>query len=173
MTIDLKAHIRGVPDFPKEGILFYDIGTLLAHGPAWQETIDRLAAIVEAEKPECLIAIESRGFLVAAPIAARLGIGLVMVRKKGKLPGKTQSLTYDLEYGSDTIEIQEGVLKTGQKAVLIDDLLATGGTAAAAAALVSRMGAVITRAVFVIELSFLSGRNRLNMPVSALLDYES
>jgi len=173
MTIDLKAHIRGVPDFPKEGILFYDIGTLLAHGPAWQETIERLAGIVEAENADCLVAIESRGFLVAAPLAARLGIGMAMVRKKGKLPGETESLTYDLEYGSDTIEIQKGVLKEGQRAVLIDDLLATGGTAAAASTLISRMGATLTRAVFIIELSFLSGRKRLSVPVSALLEYNA
>jgi adenine phosphoribosyltransferase len=171
MTIDLKAHIRGVPDFPKPGILFYDIGTLLAHGPAWQETIDRLCDIVAQEKPDVLIAVESRGFLAAAPIAAKLGIGMVMVRKKGKLPGATASYSYALEYGQDTIEIQEGVLSQGQRAVLIDDLLATGGTAQAAVTLARQMGATITRAAFIIELSFLCGRNKLDVPVSALLDY--
>lgn len=172
MSIDLKSHIRGVPDFPKPGILFYDIGTLLAHGPAWQETINRMTEIVEQEKPDVLLAVESRGFLVAAPIAARLGIGLVMVRKKGKLPGKTVAHSYALEYGQDTIEIQEGVIKEGQRAVLIDDLLATGGTASAAMTLARKMGANITRVAFVIELTFLAGRNKLDVPVSALLAYD-
>ena len=172
MSIDLKSHIRGVPDFPKEGILFYDIGTLLAHGPAWEETIARMASVVKKENPDCLIAIESRGFLVAAPLAAQLGIGLVMVRKKGKLPGKTAALSYDLEYGSDTIEIQEGVIKEGQRAVLIDDLLATGGTSAAALRLARQLGATVTLAAFIIELTFLAGRNKLDVPVSALLAYD-
>jgi len=171
MDIDLKAHIRNVPDFPKEGILFYDIGTLLAHGPAWRETIEKMTDLVRAEKPDCLIAIESRGFLVAAPLAARLGIGLIMVRKKGKLPGAVESLSYDLEYGSDTLEMQKGIMEQGKRAVLIDDLLATGGTAAAAIALASKGGFEVTRAAFVIELTFLKGREKLSVPVSALLAY--
>src|SRR5579872_4193789 len=104
--IDLKKRIRGVPDFPKPGILFYDIGTLINHGPAWRETIERLTEIIRPEKPDILIAIESRGFLVAAPVAAALGIGFVMVRKKNKLPGKTVSYSYKLEYGEDIIQIQ-------------------------------------------------------------------
>lgn len=173
MTIDLKAHIRGVPDFPKQGILFYDIGTLLANGPAWQQTIAQMAEIVKAEKPDFLLAVEARGFLVAAPIAALLGIGLVMVRKKGKLPGETEALSYDLEYGSDTIEIQKGVFQPGQRAVLIDDLLATGGTSAAAITLARKLGANVVRAACVIELTFLNGRNKLDVPVSALLAYNS
>lgn len=171
--VDLKAHIRGVPDFPRPGILFYDIGTLLAHGPAWQETVSRMRSVVEEEKPDFLVAIESRGFLVAAPLAAQLGLGLVMVRKKGKLPGKTQSFSYSLEYGQDTIEIQEGVIEKGARAVLIDDLLATGGTSAAALKLSRQMGAEITRAAFVIELTFLNGRKQLDVPVSSLLTYDS
>lgn len=172
MPIDLKSHIRGIPDFPKPGILFYDIGTLLAHGPAWQETIDRLADTISKDRPDFLLAIESRGFLVGAPVAAKLGIGMVMVRKKGKLPGQTRAYTYDLEYGSDTLEIQEGVIQSGQRAVLVDDLLATGGTASAAIHLAREMGANVTSASFVIELSFLKGRDKLDIPVSALLDYE-
>lgn len=173
MSIDLKAHIRGVPDFPKPGILFYDIGTLLAHGPAWQETVAQFLPVIRAESPQFLIAIESRGFLVAAPLAAQLGLGLVMIRKKGKLPGQTVAHSYDLEYGSDTIEIQEGILSPGARAVLIDDLLATGGTASAALALSRKMGANVTRAAFIIELSFLSGREKLDIPVSSLLTYDS
>ena len=171
--MDLKAHIRGVPDFPKPGILFYDIGTLLANGAAWRETVRRLTEIVRDEKPDVLLGIESRGFLVAAPLAAALGVGFVMVRKKGKLPGKTVQHSYALEYGTDTIEIQEGMLRQGQRAVLLDDLLATGGTAAAALTLARQMGVTVTRAAFIIELSFLKGRERLNLPVSSLVDYES
>lgn len=170
--IDLKTHIRGVPDFPKSGILFYDIGTLMVHGPAWKETISRMSAIVQAEKPEILFAIESRGFLVASPIATQLGIGLVMIRKKGKLPGKTAMINYDLEYGTDTLEIQEGLFEPGIRAMVIDDLLATGGTTKAAIALARRMGADIIRSACIIELSFLHGRDKLDVPVSSLVTYD-
>ena len=170
--LDLKSHIRGVPDFPKPGILFYDIGTLLAHGPAWSETLSRLTEAVSADKPDVLLGIESRGFLVAAPLAAALGLGVVMIRKKGKLPGKTVSHSYALEYGTDTIEIQEGVLRPGQRAVLLDDLLATGGTAAAALVLARQMGVTVSRAAFIIELTFLKGRAKLDVPVTSLVSYE-
>lgn len=169
--MDIKDHIRGVPDFPKPGILFYDIGTLLANGSVWKETIGQLANIVDKEKPDLLLGIESRGFLVGAPLAAALGIGFIMVRKKGKLPGKTVSHNYTLEYGTDTIEIQEGLMKKGQRAVLLDDLLATGGTAAAAISLAERMGTTITKAVFIIELEFLNGRSKLSVPVTSLVSY--
>lgn len=172
MSIDLKSHIRGVPDFPKEGILFYDIGTLLAHGPAWQEAVNQMTALVQKTNPEILVAIESRGFLVAAPVAARLGIGLVMVRKKGKLPGEKISLSYDLEYGQDKIEMQQGIIQPNQRALIIDDLLATGGTADAAIKLARQVGANVVGASFVIELSFLKGRNKLDVPVFSLLTYD-
>ena len=171
--IDLKAHIRNVPNFPKPGILFYDIGTLLANGPAWQETIERLVQLIETQKPDVLVGIESRGFLVAAPLAKAMGLGMVMVRKKGKLPGKTVSYSYDLEYGSDTIEVQEGVLQPQQRAVIVDDLLATGGTAAAAISLVRQMAVVVTGAAFIIELPFLKGRDKLDVPVTSLVSYDS
>lgn len=171
--LDLKQHIRAIPDFPKPGILFYDIGTLLANGPAWHETLLRLADILRPMKPDALIGIESRGFLVAAPLAAMLGIGFVMVRKKGKLPGKTIQHSYMLEYGSDTIEIQDGMLQPGQRAIICDDLLATGGTAAAAIHLARQIGADIIHAAFIIELTFLSGRQRLDVPVTSLIGYES
>lgn len=170
--IDLKKHIRGVADFPKPGIFFYDIGTLLNHGAAWRETIERLTEIIRAEKPDILIAVELRGFLVAAPIASALGIGFVMVRKKNKLPGKTVSYSYKLEYGEDTIQIQEGMIKKGQRAVVVDDLLATGGTAAATIMLAHKMGAEVTRAAFIIELNFLNGREKLGVPVSSLVGYD-
>lgn len=170
--IDLKAHIRGVPDFPKPGILFYDIGTLMAHGPAWKEAIDRMCDIVTQEKPDVIFAIESRGFLVASPIAAELGIGMGMIRKKGKLPGKTAQLSYDLEYGSDTLEIQEGLFQPGLRGMVIDDLLATGGTTKAAIALARQTGVTITRAACLVELTFLHGRDKLDVPVTSLLAYD-
>ncbi len=171
--LDLKAEIRTIPDYPKPGILFYDIGTLLANGAAWRETVTRLADIIAPLKPDRLVGIESRGFLVGASLAAHLGIGFAMIRKKGKLPGKTLSCSYALEYGEDTIEIQEGVLRPGDRAVLVDDLLATGGTAAAALALVRQAGAEIIHAAFVIELDFLGGRKRLDVPATSLVHYDA
>ncbi len=171
--INLKSHIRNVPNFPKPGILFYDIGTLLAHGPAWQETISQMTDMVRADKPDVLLGIESRGFLVAAPLAAALGLGVVMVRKKGKLPGETVAHSYDLEYGNDTIEIQQGMLKPEQRCVIVDDLLATGGTAKAAVTLARKMQADVVRAAFVIELSFLKGREKLDVPVTSLIAYDT
>ncbi|MDE1901979.1 MAG: adenine phosphoribosyltransferase [Alphaproteobacteria bacterium] len=169
--LDLKSHIRTIPDYPKEGILFYDIGTLLAHGPAWRETIERLAAAVAPVKPEFVVGVESRGFLVGASLAAHMGIGFAMVRKKGKLPGKTIAKSYALEYGEDTVEMQEGVVAPGSRAILCDDLLATGGTAAAAIALARQAGLDIVHAAFVIELDFLNGRTRLDVPLTSLLHY--
>ena len=116
--MDLKEYIRGIPDFPKPGILFYDISTLLAHPDAWQVALGRLARIVSAYKPDILAGIESRGFLTAAPLASRLGCGFIMVRKKGKLPGPTIAHEYDLEYGTDTIEIQADAVAPGQRVVI-------------------------------------------------------
>lgn len=170
--IDLKQHIRGVPDFPKPGIFFYDIGTLLANGPAWSETILRLTDLMRPLKPDVLIGVESRGFLVAAPLATALGIGFVMVRKKGKLPGETISHDYALEYGNDTIAIQDGIIKSGQRAILCDDLLATGGTATATIALAKKVGAEVIHAAFIIELAFLNGRAKLGVPCTSLISYE-
>ena len=170
--MNLKDHIRSVPDFPKPGILFYDISTLLQHAGAWQATVDQLTEEIASYKPDRLIGIESRGFLVAAPLALRLGIGFTMVRKKDKLPGKTVSHTYDLEYGSDTIEIQANALHEGQKVVLLDDLLATGGTAAAAVELLRGVGADVVASAFIIELNFLAGRDRLDVPVHSLIGYD-
>ncbi|MFD2206110.1 adenine phosphoribosyltransferase [Kiloniella antarctica] len=171
--MNLKDHIREVPDYPKPGILFYDISTLLAHAEAWNETIERLAVIIEKEKPDVLAGIESRGFLLAAPLAMRLGMGFMMIRKKGKLPGKTISYTYDLEYGTDTIEIQEGAVKPGQRVIMLDDLLATGGTMEAAIALMQQAGADVKRVACIIELTFLKGRDKLsNIPVTSLIQYD-
>ena len=171
--IDLKKHIRSIPDFPKPGILFYDISTLLAHAKAWHETIERLAEAIRPHKPDVLAGVESRGFLLAAPLALALGTGFVMMRKQGKLPGITVRHTYALEYGTDTIEIQQDAIKKGARVVLVDDLLATGGTMAAAVKLLEQVGAVVPATACVIELTFLEGRKKLQVPVEALLKYDS
>ena len=170
--MNIKDHIRSIPDFPKPGILFYDISTLLQHAEAWKATVDRLAEEISPHKPDRLIGVESRGFLVAAPLAIRLGIGFTMVRKQNKLPGETISLTYELEYGSDTIEIQSDALHDGQKVVLVDDLLAPGGTAAAAEELMRSVGADVVASAFIIELNFLNGRDKLDLPVHSLIGYD-
>ena len=170
--MDLKEHIRSIPDFPEPGILFYDISTLLAHPKAWQNCVAQLAEAVTPHKPDLLVGIESRGFLTAAPLALELGCGFMMVRKQGKLPGKTVRHTYELEYGSDTIEIQEDAVEPGQRLVVLDDLLATGGTAAAAISLLQDVGGDVRAAAFIIELAFLNGRSKLNVPVTTVLSYD-
>ncbi len=171
--MDLREHIRGVPDFPKPGIYFYDISTLLRQGEAWREAIDQLATVVEKHHPDLLAGIESRGFLVAAPLALRLGCGFVMLRKRGKLPGPTIPLDYALEYGTDRIEIQADAVRPSQRVVVVDDLLATGGTMAAGIALLRKVGAVVPAAAALIELRFLCGRKRLDVPFEALVGYDS
>ncbi len=171
--IDLKKHIRSIPDFPKPGILFYDISTLLAHAKAWHATIERMADALRPYKPDVLAGIESRGFLLAAPLAVALGTGFVMMRKQGKLPGTTVRHTYALEYGTDTIEIQQDAIEKGMRVVLVDDLLATGGTMAAAVKLLEQVGGVVPAAACVIELTFLEGRKKLHVPVETLLKYDS
>ncbi|MEI7871807.1 MAG: adenine phosphoribosyltransferase [Alphaproteobacteria bacterium] len=171
--MDLKKHIRSIPDFPKPGILFYDISTLLAHAKAWHATIERMADALRPYKPDVLAGVESRGFLLAAPLALALGTGFVMMRKQGKLPGTTVRHTYALEYGTDTIEIQQDAIAKGARVVLVDDLLATGGTMAAAVKLLEQVGGVVPAAACVIELTFLEGRKKLNVPVETLLKYDS
>jgi adenine phosphoribosyltransferase len=171
--MDLKEHIRSVPDFPKPGIMFYDISTLLAHAAAWHETVRRLAVALAPCRPDLLIGIESRGFLVAAPLAFSLNCGFAMVRKKGKLPGATIPYTYDLEYGTDTIEIQADAIGAGRRVAVLDDLLATGGTMAAAINLCRKVGGNVVAAACIIELSFLNGRTKLDVPFSSVLAYDS
>jgi adenine phosphoribosyltransferase len=171
--MDLKDHIRSVPDFPKPGILFYDISTLLAHPDAWKTTVRRLSDALRPHEPELLIGIESRGFLVAAPLAYELRRGFAMVRKEGKLPGRTVRFTYDLEYGTDTIEIQEDAITPGQRVVVLDDLLATGGTMQAAIDLVRQRGGIVTAAACIIELGFLNGRSRIDVPFTSMVVYDS
>ena len=171
--MDLKEYIRAIPDFPKPGILFYDISTLLAHPDAWQVALGRLARMVSKHQPDLLAGIDSRGFLVAAPLASRLGLGFTMVRKQGKLPGNTIKHEYDLEYGSDVVEIQDDAARPGQRVVILDDLMATGGTMAASIELFNKIGAEVVGVVCVIELSFLGGRNKIDVPFDALMTYDS
>ncbi len=171
--MDIKAHIRGVPDFPKPGILFYDIAPLLAHPKAWEATVERLGQAISPHRPHLLAGIDSRGFLVAAPLALKLGCGFIMVRKRGKLPGPTRRLTYQLEYGTDTIEIQADAVEKGQRVVIVDDLLATGGTLQASINLIREVGGVVPAAAAIIELTFLKGRSRLDVPFTSLVAYDS
>ena len=170
--LDLRAHIRGIPDFPKPGILFYDISTLLRHGPAWRIAMARMARAIRPHKPDLLAGVESRGFLVAAPLALELGLGFIMLRKRGKLPGERIGLDYALEYGTDRIEMQADAVSPGQRVVILDDLLATGGTMAAGITLLRQAGAVVPAAAALIELSFLNGRKKLDVPFEALVTYD-
>jgi adenine phosphoribosyltransferase len=170
--MDLKEYIRGIPDFPKPGILFYDISPLLRHEDAWQVAMGRMAKTVRAYQPDLLAGIESRGFLIAAPLALKLGCGFIMLRKRNKLPGETVGLSYALEYGEDRIEMQADAAEPGQRIVVVDDLLATGGTMAAGIALLRRAGAVVPAAAALIELTFLKGRSRIDVPCEALVAYD-
>lgn len=170
-SLDLKAYIREIPDFPKEGILFYDISTLIGNGEAWQIATSRLALQIAELKPDLLVAIESRGFLTASAVATRLGCGFTMLRKPGKLPGETISRSYGLEYGQDTLHIQKDAVKAGQRVVIMDDLLATGGTLEAAIALLKDVGAEVVAASVLIELEALKGREQINVPLLTLLTY--
>jgi adenine phosphoribosyltransferase len=170
--MNIKDHIRSIPDFPKPGILFYDISTLLAHPDAWQVTMGRMAKLVSRHQPDVLAGIESRGFLIAAPLALKLGLGFIMVRKKGKLPGKTVRHEYALEYGTDTVEIQHDAIHKGDRVVVLDDLLATGGTLNASAELLRKVGAEVAGAACLIELSFLNGRSKLSVPFDSLVVYD-
>ena len=170
--MDLKQHIGEIPDFPEPGMMFYDIATLLAHPDAWRSTIERLSAAIGPYKPTVLAGIESRGFLVAAPLALHLGIGFIMVRKRGKLPGATVSHEYALEYGTDVVEIQEGAVGDGDRVVVLDDLLATGGTLAAAIQLISGQKAEVVGTACIIELTFLGGRKRIGAPLTTLVTYD-
>ena len=157
----LKAHIRDVPDFPKPGILFKDITPLLADPAAFQASIEQLAARIAPHAPQGLLAIESRGFIFGAALAQRLQLPLLLVRKPGKLPWHTEQITYQLEYGEDTLQIHRDAVTAGGRYAIVDDVLATGGTAAATAELVRRQGGVVVACAFLVELGFLGGRQRL------------
>ena len=157
----LKSKIREVPDFPKPGILFYDITTLLCDGQGFRDTVDALAAPYMGEDIDQVIGIESRGFILGAAVAATLGSGFVPIRKPGKLPSKTHQETYNLEYGTDALEIQQDACAHDKRILIVDDVLATGGTARAAIDLARKAGGKIIGAAFLIELDFLNGRSKL------------
>ena len=168
----LRARVRDIPDFPKPGILFRDLTPLMADGPAMRHTVELLAERLAAHKPQLVVAVESRGFIFGAPVAAMLGVGFVPVRKRGKLPHKTAQRSYALEYGNDTLEIHSDAFVAGAQVAIVDDLLATGGTAQAAIELVHDLGGLVAGAAFVIELAALSGRQRLyGAPVESLIVY--
>jgi adenine phosphoribosyltransferase len=175
MTVDeIKALIRAVPDFPAQGILFRDVTTLLSHGRGFQASVVHLADRAVASGAQAVAGIEARGFIFGAAVAARLGLGFLPVRKPGKLPVPSLAIDYALEYGTDTLEIDPGAVRQGQRVLLIDDLLATGGTALAAAQLLRQAGALVEQALFVIDLPDLGGAARLReagLKVEALMDF--
>jgi len=159
--MDLKQRIRHVPDFPKAGILFYDITTLLRDAEGFKATIDMLSAPYADKGIELVVGIESRGFILGAAVAQRIGAGFIPIRKPGKLPAKSVKASYALEYGTDTLEMHEDAIGRGHRVLVVDDVLATGGTAAAAATLVKQLGGELLAMAFLIELSFLNGRDKL------------
>ena len=170
--IDLASRIRDVPDFPQKGILFKDITTLLKDGPAFKDAIDQMTSRVRDWEVDIVVGMESRGFIFAAPIAYNLGVGFAPVRKLGKLPAETISAEYALEYGSNTLEIHVDGITEGQRVLVVDDLLATGGTVGATIDLVERLGGEVTGTSFLVELTFLNGRQRLEgYRVTTLISY--
>lgn len=171
---DLKALVRTVPDFPAPGILFRDITTLIAHGPGLSASVDHLAEMAHKAGAEAIAGMEARGFIFGAAVAARMGLGFVPMRKFGKLPVPTIGVDYALEYGTDRLEIDPTAIGDGQRVVMVDDLIATGGTALAAAELLRLAGALVTHALFVIDLPDLHGAARLRdtgLTVEALMDF--
>ncbi len=172
MPIDLRAKIRDVPDFPTEGILFKDVMPLIADPVAFRETIDRLAAWAGPRTPSVILGAEARGFIFGGALAYALGCGFVPARKPGKLPWRTIEATYDLEYGTDTLAVHADAIPAGSRVIVLDDVLATGGTAKAKIELVERLGGTVVGVLFVIELTFLHGRDKLvGYDVYALIDY--
>mgnify|MGYP001455586031 FL=1 len=171
--MDLKSLIRNVQDFPKPGIGFKDITTLLKNGEALRAAIDQIAEHFSPFKPDLIVGAESRGFILGAPLAYKMGCGFVLIRKPGKLPAETERVTYQLEYGEDSLEIHKDAIKPGQRVLIIDDLLATGGTTKAVIKLVRRLGGEIIGAGFLIELDFLKGREQLKAyNVYSLIHYD-
>jgi len=171
--MELKKYIRDIPGFPKEGIIFKDITTLLKDGKAFAAAVDTIVNEYKGKKIDVVLSVEARGFIFGAAVAYKLGVGLVPVRKKGKLPHKTHSVTYNLEYGQDTLEIHQDAFGKGANVLIVDDLLATGGTTQAVAGLVEKMGGKIAGIAFVIELLPLKGREKLKgYPVMSLIKDE-
>jgi adenine phosphoribosyltransferase len=174
MDVDeLRAKIRDIKDFPTEGILFKDITTLLRDGPAWASVIDHLAARYHTARVDVVVGVESRGFIFGGALAHQLKAGFVPVRKRGKLPARTIEEEYELEYGRDVLAIHEDAVSPGQRVLVVDDLLATGGTMAATLRLIARSGGVVVGCAFLIELAFLKGRERLaGQRIDSLIVYD-
>ena len=171
--MDLAMTIRSVPDFPVEGILFYDITTMLKNPEAFRESIDQLVNYYQETEIDVVVGVESRGFIFGAPLAYKLGVGFVPVRKPGKLPAEKLAESYELEYGTNTLEIHKDAIQQGQKVLVVDDLLATSGTAKATCNLVEKLGGQVVGVAFVIELNFLKGREQLKgYDVFSLLSYD-
>ncbi len=170
---EIRAVIRDIHDFPKPGIVFKDITPLVGNGPLFRKTIDLFAERYEAAPVDTIVGVESRGFIIGAALAYRLGKGLCVIRKPGKLPYDTLKATYELEYGADTLEVHSDALAPGARVLLVDDLVATGGTATAAAALVEQLGAAVFEHACIIELGFLKPREKLNQELFSLIRYDS
>jgi adenine phosphoribosyltransferase len=172
MELLAKRLIRDIADFPKEGIIFKDIAPVLLHPQAFAEVIERMLNLAREQQVELIAGIESRGFMFGTPLALQLGAGFVPVRKLGKLPGETLRVEYALEYGTNTVEIQKDAIQVGQRVLIVDDLLATGGTAAAAAELIESAGGEVVGLLCLVELTFLNGREALSgYPIYSLIEY--
>jgi len=172
MMESLKTLIRDIPDFPKKGILFKDITPLLKDGKSFRKSVDEIVHFFSKKKIDLVACVEARGFLLGSAVAYQLGAGIVPIRKKGKLPYKTRQVTYSLEYGEDTLELHEDAIQEGDNVLVVDDLLATGGTSSAVLELVKSTGGNVAGVVFLIELAELKGRNRLKgYPVSSLISF--
>lgn len=170
-AINIKDFFAKVPNFPKAGIMFYDISPLLLNAQAWQHTVNLLCTEVKKHKPDVLVALDSRGFLLGSAISYNLGIGLTMVRKKGKLPGDLISYSYNLEYGTDVLEIQQNAIQANQKVLILDDVLATGGTIEATVNLLTKINANVLGALCIMELVDLKGIKRVSVPVTSLVKF--
>lgn len=172
MSIDLKDHIRTIPDFPVAGVSFKDITTLLNHPEAFRICVQVMAERYRDQKIDRVVGVEARGFIFAAPLAYELGVGLVPVRKKGKLPAECLQQTYDLEYGQDVVEMHSDAIQPGERVVVVDDVIATGGTLAAACQLVEASGGIVMEALAVLELDFLNGREKLEgRPIHTIVHF--
>ncbi|MDD5005813.1 MAG: adenine phosphoribosyltransferase [Candidatus Omnitrophica bacterium] len=173
MAQPLSRYIRNIPDFPKKGILFRDVTTLIKHKKAFRQAIDKMAAIYKGKKIDMVAAVEARGFIFGGALAYKLGVGFVPVRKKGKLPYKTHQVSYDLEYGTDTLEVHTDAIKKGMRVLIVDDLLATGGTVGAVVEMMNRLKAKIVGILFLIELVDLKGKEKLkDYPLHSLIKFK-
>ncbi len=169
---DFSKYVRDIPDFPKKGIIFRDITGLLKNGPVFKQLIDEMARHYDGQKVDAVVCMEARGFLIGSALAYRLGCGLIPVRKKGKLPWRVYRKAYDLEYGQDHLEVHQDGIQSGQNVLIVDDVIATGGTVGAVVELIKEMKGNIIGAAFLIELTFLKGRDKLkDIPVLSLIKY--